>query len=99
MPVSDWMAGRPIDILLIEDDADDVLLTREMFTDYKVSNRLTAVDNGRDALALLTRTGRYVDANDQISSCSISICQVSTAVNCWSTSVATRSSRTFRWWC
>ena len=62
MPVSDWMAGRPIDILLIEDDADDVLLTREMFTDYKVSNRLTAVDNGRDALALLTRTGRYVDA-------------------------------------
>jgi CheY-like chemotaxis protein len=52
----------PIDILLIEDDPGDVLLTREAFADHKVRNRLAVCSDGRDALAYLRRQGRHRDA-------------------------------------
>lgn len=51
-----------IDILLIEDDPGDVLLTREAFLDHKLRNRLTVLGDGREALAYLRRRGRYADA-------------------------------------
>ena len=54
--------GAPIDILLVEDDPGDVLLTRETFAEHKVRNRLTVCSDGRDALAYLRRQGRYRDA-------------------------------------
>jgi CheY-like chemotaxis protein len=52
----------PIDILLIDDDPGDVLLTREAFLDHKLRNRLTVLGDGREALAYLRRRGRYADA-------------------------------------
>lgn len=52
-------ALAPIDILLIEDDPGDVLLTREAFADHKVRNRLTVCGDGREALAYLRRRGPY----------------------------------------
>ena len=55
-------AVAPIDILLIEDDPGDVLLTREAFADNKVRNRLTVCGNGREALAYLRRRGPHADA-------------------------------------
>jgi len=55
-------AVAQIDILLIEDDPGDVLLTREAFADHKVRNRLTVCRDGRQALAYLRRRGRYADA-------------------------------------
>lgn len=42
-----------IDVLLVEDDPGDVLMTREAFADYKVGNRLHVVSNGVDAMAFL----------------------------------------------
>ena len=54
--------AEPIEILLVEDDPGDVLMTREAFEDHKVTNRLTVVSNGEDAIAYLRRQGRYADA-------------------------------------
>jgi CheY-like chemotaxis protein len=53
---------RVIDVLLVEDDPGDVLMTREAFADHKVHNRLHVVNNGVDALAFLRREGEYADA-------------------------------------
>jgi CheY-like chemotaxis protein len=51
-----------IEILLVEDDPGDVLMTREAFADNKVRNRLSVVSDGEEALAYLRREGRYADA-------------------------------------
>jgi CheY-like chemotaxis protein len=50
---------RPIEVLLVEDDPADVLLTREAFEHNKVSNRLHVVNDGEDAMAFLYREGPY----------------------------------------
>ena len=50
---------QPIEILLVEDDPGDVLMTQEAFTDYKIANRLTVVSNGEDAIAYVRKQGRF----------------------------------------
>jgi len=57
-------AGRlvPIEVLLVEDDPGDVLMTREAFEEHKVGNRLSVVSDGVEALAYLRRQGPYADA-------------------------------------
>ena len=47
--------GTPIEVLLVEDDPGDVLMTQEAFEEHKVRNRLTVVSDGDDALAYLRR--------------------------------------------
>jgi CheY-like chemotaxis protein len=54
--------GRPIEVLLVEDDPGDVLMTQEAFEDHEVRNRLTVVSDGAEALSYLRREGRYADA-------------------------------------
>jgi len=54
--------GAPIEVLLVEDDPGDVLMTKEAFEEHKVRNRLTVVSDGADALAYLRREGRYSGA-------------------------------------
>ena len=51
-----------IDVLLVEDDPGDVLMTREAFEDYKVHNNLWVVTNGVEAMAFLRREGEFADA-------------------------------------
>ncbi len=53
---------REIDVLLVEDDPGDVLMTREAFEDYKVRNQLHVVNDGVEAMAFLRREGEYADA-------------------------------------
>ncbi|MEV0562307.1 response regulator [Dactylosporangium sp. NPDC050588] len=60
--MDDSPAGVPIEILLVEDDPGDVLITREAFADHKVSNRLTVCADGADALRFLRREGAYAAA-------------------------------------
>jgi len=43
--------GRPIEILLVEDNLGDVRLTQEALKETKVHNRLSVVNNGEDAMA------------------------------------------------
>lgn len=53
---------RPIEVLLVEDDPGDVLMTREAFADYRIANRLEVVNNGEDAIAYLRKQGSWADA-------------------------------------
>jgi two-component system, chemotaxis family, response regulator Rcp1 len=48
-------AGKPIEILLVEDNPGDVRLTVEALKDAKVLNHLTIARDGVEALALLRR--------------------------------------------
>lgn len=50
-----------IDILLVEDSAADVRLTREALRDTKLINRLTVASDGVQALAMLRKQGQYAD--------------------------------------
>jgi chemotaxis family two-component system response regulator Rcp1 len=54
--------GRPIVILLVEDNPGDVRLTQEAFKEGKVSNLLLTAPDGIEAMALLRRQGSHVDA-------------------------------------
>jgi len=51
-----------IDVLLIEDDPGDVLMTREAFEDNKLRNRLSVVSDGVSALEFLRKEGEHTDA-------------------------------------
>jgi CheY-like chemotaxis protein len=55
-------AGKPIEVLLVEDDPGDVLLIREAFDFNKVHNNLNVVSDGEQALDYLRGTGDYADA-------------------------------------
>jgi CheY-like chemotaxis protein len=48
-----------VHILLVEDDPGDVAYARDVLDDHKVRNRLTAVADGRGAIACLRREGRF----------------------------------------
>ena len=54
--------SKVIDVLLVEDDEGDVLMTREAFEYYKIQNRLHVVTDGEQALQFLHRAGPYADA-------------------------------------
>ncbi len=51
-----------IQVLLVEDDPGDVLMTQEAFADNKVANVLHVVNDGVDALAFLRKEGAYTAA-------------------------------------
>jgi CheY-like chemotaxis protein len=50
------------DVLLVEDDAGDVLMTREAFEHFQIRARLHVVSDGEQALHFLRKTGGYADA-------------------------------------
>ena len=54
--------GKPIDILLIEDNPGDVRLTKEVLMEGKVRNRLQVVGDGVEAMAFLRRENNYAEA-------------------------------------
>ncbi len=51
-----------IDVLLVEDDPGDALMTQEAFEHHKIRNTLHVVKDGVEALEFLRREGRYADA-------------------------------------
>lgn len=54
--------SRPIDVLLIEDDPGDELITREAFEHNKISNTLHVAHDGQEGLDFLYRREPYTDA-------------------------------------
>jgi CheY-like chemotaxis protein len=48
-----------IQVLLVEDDPGDVLMTREAFEDNKVANELHVVNDGVTAMEFLRKSGDY----------------------------------------
>jgi chemotaxis family two-component system response regulator Rcp1 len=53
--------GRPIEILLVEDNPGDVRLTKEALREAKVCNRIHTVYDGAEALAFLNRESSYIN--------------------------------------
>lgn len=54
--------GKPIEILMIEDNAGDVRLTMEALKETKLHNNLHIAKEGNEAMAYLRQEGEYADA-------------------------------------
>ncbi|MBP1722690.1 MAG: Two-component system response regulator [Deltaproteobacteria bacterium] len=54
--------GRPIHILMAEDNPDDIELTIEALKDSRVRNRLIVVKDGEEAISYLQGNGKYQHA-------------------------------------
>jgi len=54
--------GRPIQMLLVEDNPGDVRLTRESLRDAKVMVNLHVVGDGVEAMAFLRKEGKHANA-------------------------------------
>jgi len=53
------MDHRPVEILLVEDDPNDVELTLRALESHNVSNKIHVVRDGAEALEFIFATGRY----------------------------------------
>jgi CheY-like chemotaxis protein len=51
-----------IEVLLVEDDPGDELMTREAFAENKIGNQLHVARDGEEALDFLYRRGQHADA-------------------------------------
>ena len=51
-----------VDVLLVEDDEGDVLMTREAFEHYKIRNKLHVVTDGEQAIQFVRRQGDFAEA-------------------------------------
>jgi CheY-like chemotaxis protein len=60
--MSDDADYQVVDVLLVEDDAGDVLMTREAFEHYKIRNTLHVVTDGEQALQFVRRQGDFAGA-------------------------------------
>ena len=54
--------GKPIEVLLVEDNPGDVRLTQEAFRDVNRDIRLHLACDGMEAMAFLRREGRHLHA-------------------------------------
>jgi CheY-like chemotaxis protein len=61
-PVTSEADFQVVDVLLVEDDEGDVLMTREAFEHYKIRNTLHVVTDGDQALQFVRRSGDFADA-------------------------------------
>lgn len=56
------MTAEPIEILLVEDNPADALLTTKHLKRAKIANRVHIAEDGEEALAFLRREGKYAAA-------------------------------------
>ncbi len=54
--------GNPVEILLVDDDAGDVEMTRESLKNSKLHVHLSHVSDGQECMEYLRRTGKYEEA-------------------------------------
>jgi chemotaxis family two-component system response regulator Rcp1 len=53
---------RPVEILLVEDNPVDVMMTREAFANGRICNNLHVVEDGEEAVDFLYKRGKYSSA-------------------------------------
>jgi two-component system, chemotaxis family, response regulator Rcp1 len=53
---------RPAQVLLVEDNYGDALLTRRAFKSSKIANQLTVATSGEEALTILLKEGEHATA-------------------------------------
>ena len=61
-PITDRDDCTLVDVLLVEDDEGDILMTREAFEFHKIRNPLHVVTDGERALQFVRQTGPFADA-------------------------------------
>jgi CheY-like chemotaxis protein len=54
-------SGRPITILMADDDADDRFMTRDAFRESRLANELRFVEDGEELMDYLHRRNQYSD--------------------------------------
>jgi len=52
-------SGKPIEILLVEDNPGDVRLTMELLKESKIRNRINVVNDGIEAMAYLRKEAKF----------------------------------------
>ena len=60
--MTDFECGKPIEILLVEDNPDDANLTVDALKAGKLRNRVNVVEDGVEAMSYLRREGKYAAA-------------------------------------
>ena len=60
--MSDFNASKPIDILMVEDNAGAARLAEEAFKESKMMNTLHRVKDGVEAMAFVRRTDDFAEA-------------------------------------
>ena len=56
------MHNQPVQILLVEDNEDDVIMTMESFEEVNLTNVVNVVQDGEEAMTYLRREGKYKEA-------------------------------------
>ena len=56
------LSPKPVEILLVEDNPMDVIVTREALKEGKVCNNLSVAQDGEEAIRFLRREGPYANA-------------------------------------
>ena len=54
--------GRPAEVLLVEDNDNEIFITRKGFEEAKLALNLHHVVNGQECMAFLRKDGQYADA-------------------------------------
>jgi CheY-like chemotaxis protein len=54
-------AGRPVTILIADDDPEDRMLARDALNESKLANAVQFVEDGQELLDYLRRQGRFAD--------------------------------------
>jgi CheY-like chemotaxis protein len=53
--------GKPVEILLVEDNEGDVGLVEEVFEESKMRNKLHVAEDGEEAIQFLQKKGKFKD--------------------------------------
>ena len=53
--------GRPVEILLVEDNEGDIGLVEEVFEEGRINNKLNVVEDGEEAMQFLNKEGKFTD--------------------------------------
>jgi len=53
---------KPVDILLVEDNPVDVMMTKEAFSGARVCNTLHVAEDGEEAMDFLLKQGKFLNA-------------------------------------
>ena len=57
-------SGRPVTILLVDDDEEDLLMTKQALHESRLGNDLRTTHDGEDLMDYLLRNGVYTDPAD-----------------------------------
>ncbi len=55
--------GRPVEILLVEDNEGDVGLVEEVFQEGRINNNLSVAEDGEEAMMFLRKEGQFANAS------------------------------------